>query len=96
MGPGRKPRRPVFSERGSYDDNSDTIDGVFGLLSLKEFKGRSKSESAFCSVLQFTLFANLRIQISDHLIDLCVGPIGPMNLSLFAFKPKSFNRYCHS
>ena len=36
MGPGRKPRRPVFSQRGSYSINANRPGGLFHFYPLDE------------------------------------------------------------
>ena len=52
VGPGRKPRRPVFSQRGSYKDPHfrlsilDTLYTCFSICSLPSFQGLNNMNSA--------------------------------------------------
>ena len=87
MRPGRKPRRPVFSQRGSFQGSVSVV--IFCCLSFAYAKTKPQISfavtanliSAFVfttQILQSLYFLNPRFQASSHLQWLyslvCVGP----------------------
>ena len=70
VGPGRKPRRPVFSERGSFYDlevlqltKSETIKTLHTHIFNTKFFSKVQSGSSFSNSIQLKLIAILKLKL---------------------------------